>query len=140
MRRLLLIASLLPALAGAEIYRWIDAQGQVHFGQRPVSGAERVEVKPQVVERDADTREREARSERYYQARQAEREQAAATAAQQRQERDGECRELRQRLAQLPDGYRYYREGANGERIYYSDEELDAARRQVRERIAERCS
>ena len=50
------------------------------------------------------------------------------------------ARQLRQRLAQLPDGYRYFREGANGERIYYSDEELDAARRQVRERLAERCS
>ncbi|VXC74534.1 conserved exported hypothetical protein [Pseudomonas sp. 8Z] len=140
MRRVLLIVSLLPALANAEIYRWTDAQGQVHFGQRPASGAERVEVKPQVVERDAQTREREARSERLYQARQSEREQAAAVAAQQRQQREGECRDLRQRLAQMPEGYRYYREGANGERIYYSDQELDTTRRQLRERIAERCA
>ena len=40
----------------------------------------------------------------------------------------------------MPVGFRYYREGAVGERIYYSDEETDTARRQLRERIAKRCS
>ncbi|ERI53752.1 hypothetical protein N878_14290, partial [Pseudomonas sp. EGD-AK9] len=69
MRSLLLVALLLPALAAAEIYRWTDAQGRVHFGQRPGAGAEPVEVKPQVVERDEHTREREARSQRFFDAR-----------------------------------------------------------------------
>ncbi|MGQ7956718.1 DUF4124 domain-containing protein [Pseudomonas sp. SP16.1] len=139
MRHLLLIASLLPTLATAEIYRWTDAQGRVHFGQRPVAGAEPVEVKPQVVERDAQTREREARSQRFYDARRDERQQAAGVAAEQREARAAECRDLRQRLEQIAEGYRYYREGADGERIYYSDEQTDAARRQLRTRIAERC-
>lgn len=37
---------LLLALAtgGADVYRWIDADGQVHLSDRPVPGAERVEV------------------------------------------------------------------------------------------------
>lgn len=56
MRHLLLIAALLPTLATAEIYRWTDEQGRVHFSERPVAGAETVKVKPQVVERDAQTR------------------------------------------------------------------------------------
>ncbi|WAJ39068.1 DUF4124 domain-containing protein [Pseudomonas sp. GOM7] len=140
MRHLLLIVSLLPGLAAAEIYRWTDEQGRVHFGQRPAAGAEVIEVRPQVIERDADTREREVRSQRFYQAREQERQRAAEQAAQQREQRASECRELRQRMAQLPEGYSYYREEANGERIYYSDDELDTARRQIRERIAERCS
>jgi hypothetical protein len=130
MRHLLLIAVLLPTLATAEIYRWTDEQGRVHFAQRPVAGAETVEVKPQVVERDASTREREARTQRFYD----------ATAAAQREERAGECRDLRRRLAQIPEGFSYYRTDANGERIYYSDDETDAARRQLRERIAQRCT
>ena len=128
MRHLLLIAALLPTLATAEIYRWTDEQGRVHFGQRPVAGAETVQVRPQVIERDQHTRERE------------EQQQAAATAAAQREERASECRDLRRHLAQMPEGFRYYREGAGGERIYYSDEETDTARRQLRERIAQRCS
>lgn len=140
MRRCLLIALLLPVLASAEIYRWTDEQGRVHFGQRPVAGAEPVEVKPQVIERDQHTREREARSQRFYDARREEQQQAASAAATQRQERANECRDLRRRLAQIPEGFSYYRTGADGERIYYSDEETDTARRQLRDRIAERCS
>lgn len=139
MRCLLLIVTLLPALATAEIYRWTDEQGRVHFGQRPVAGAETVEVKPQVVERDEYTREREARSQRLHDARLEERQQAEATAAAQLEARASECRDLRRRLTQIAEGVKYYRPGANGERIYYSDEETDTARRQLRERIAERC-
>ena len=140
MRYWLLIVSLLPTLAAAEIYRWTDEQGRVHFGQRPVAGAETVQVRPQVVERDAHTLEREARSQRFYEARREEAQQAAAAASAQREERASECGDLRRRLAQMPEGYSYYRTGANGERIYYSDEETDAARRQLRERIAQRCA
>jgi hypothetical protein len=29
-------------LAGAEVYRWVDAEGQVHFSDRPGEGADRV--------------------------------------------------------------------------------------------------
>ena len=69
MRHWLLIAALLPTLATAEIYRWTDEQGRVHFGQRPVAGAETVQVRPQVIERDEHTREREERRQRFYDAR-----------------------------------------------------------------------
>ena len=49
MRSLLLTAvGLLAAAAYAtEVYRWVDDQGQVHFSDRPMEGAERVEVRPQ---------------------------------------------------------------------------------------------
>lgn len=140
MRHVLLIAALLPTLVTAEIYRWTDEQGRVHFGQRPVAGAETVQVKPQVVERDEHTREREARTQRFHEARREERQQAAATASAQREERANECRDLRRRLAQIPEGFSYYRTGADGQRIYYSDDETDTARRQLRERITQRCS
>ncbi|MBS7661780.1 DUF4124 domain-containing protein [Pseudomonas lalucatii] len=132
---------LLPGLAAAEIYRWVDADGRVHFGQRPAAaGAEQVEVRPQVIERDAATRERLERTERFYDARRQEQADAAASSAQRQAKRDQECGELRRRLAQVPEGLRYYRKEANGERSYYSDEELDAARRQLRQRLAERCT
>ena len=35
MRHLLCCLLLAPAVAGAEIYRWTDAQGQVHFSEKP---------------------------------------------------------------------------------------------------------
>lgn len=140
MRALFLLITLLPGLAAAEIYRWTDEQGRVHFGQQPVNGAEQVQVRPQVVERDEHTREREARSQRLHEARREEQQQAEAAAAELREARAHECTELRRRLARIAEGYSYFRIGADGERIYYSDQETDSARRQLRERIAQRCS
>ncbi|WP_150548571.1 DUF4124 domain-containing protein [Pseudomonas marincola] len=141
MMRLLLCVLLLPALASAEIYRWTDASGQVHFEQRPNgAGAQRVEVKPQVVERDQATRERQARTERFYDARRDEQAQAAAATAERRAKTEQTCTKLRKQLEQMPEGYRYYRPDADGERSYYSDQEMDAARQHLRSEIGKNCS
>lgn len=138
--RALLCLLLMPGLVAAEVYRWTDAQGQVHFGQRPeVVGAQQVEVKPQVVERDQLTREREERTNRFYNARREEQAQASAAAAQRQSKRADECRKLRQSLASIPEGRRYFRTEANGERNYYSDQQLDTARQQLLNEVAERC-
>lgn len=58
MRRLLLIAGLLAAFAGyADVYRWVDENGQVHFSDRPREGAERVELQePQTFSAPASRR------------------------------------------------------------------------------------
>jgi hypothetical protein len=139
--RVLLCLLLLPGLAAAEIYRWTDANGQVHFSQRPTAaGAEQVEVKPQVVERDQLTREREERANRFYDARREEQAQASANAAEQQAKRAEECRELRNKLASIPEGRSYYRAEADGQRSYYSDEQVDTARQQLQSRVSERCS
>lgn len=139
--RVLLCLLLLPGLAAAEIYRWTDANGQVHFSQRPTAaGAEPVEVKPQVVERDQLTREREERANRFYDARREEQAQASAETLKRRAERQEECTKLRNALAEIPEGYSYYRPDADGERSYYSDKEVDTARQQLQSRVSERCS
>ncbi|CAN7248941.1 DUF4124 domain-containing protein [Pseudomonas sp. LjRoot71] len=139
--RVLLCLLLLPGLAAAEIYRWTDANGQVHFGQRPAAaGAEKVEVKPQVVERDQLTREREERTNRFYDARREEQAQASAVAAENQAKRAEECRELRRQLASIPEGRSYYRTEADGQRSFYSDEQVDTARQQLQNRVSERCS
>ncbi len=131
----------LPGLATAEIYRWTDANGQVHFGQRPAaSGAEKVEVRPQVVERDQQTREREERTSRFFDARREEQAQASAQAAERQAKRAAECQDLRRRLANIPEGYSYYRTDETGERNYYSDQQVDTARQQLQRQVTERCA
>jgi len=140
MRHLILVALLLPGLAVAEIYRWTDAQGRVHFSEKPGAGnAEQIEVKPQVVERDDATREREQRAQQYFDARREERASADARAAQARAERSRECADLHHQLAQIQRGGLYFRTNEKGERIYYSDEQMEAARSRLSSRIAERC-
>jgi len=141
MRRLLLSALLLPALASAEIYRWTDAQGLVHFGERPgASNAQTVEVKPQVVERDEVTRQHEQRTEQFYQARREEQAKAAAQASAAQAERVRECSELRHELAQIQQSGRFYTSDGQGNRTYISDQDMDSARSRLSTRIAERCS
>ena len=139
MRVLLLLLALAPMLAMAEIYRWTDAQGQVHFGQRPAAGAERVDVRPQVVERDEATRQREQRSEKFFEARREERQLAGERAGQQRAQRERECQGLREELEVLQRGGRYFRTDAAGERVYYSENDIEKARQQLASRIRERC-
>lgn len=44
---------LLPLAAGAEVYRWVDQDGNVHFTDRPRNtDAKVVDVQPQVIHRD----------------------------------------------------------------------------------------
>ncbi|HSC82762.1 MAG TPA: DUF4124 domain-containing protein [Pseudomonas sp.] len=141
MRKLLLCFLLLPGLAGAEIYRWTDANGQVHFSEQPGgAGAKQIEVKPQVVERDAATRQREERTAQFYDARHQEKAQAEAKSSEAHAKRAQECRELRGQLANIQRGGRYFVTEKNGERTYFSDQELDGARNRLSSRIAERCS
>ncbi len=139
MRHLLLSLLLLPGLAASEIYRWTDAQGQVHFSEKPASGAERIEVRPQVVERDATTREHEENTQRFYDARRAEKAQAAEQQAKLQAERRQECRELRDKLSQLEHGGAFYRTDAEGERHYYSDAQVEQAKQQLRSRLSSHC-
>lgn len=139
--RILLCLLFVPGLVSAEIYRWTDANGQVHFGQRPaVASAEQIEVKPQVVERDQLTREREERVSRFFDARREEQAQASAAVAEKKSQRADECLQLRKKLASIPEGRTYYHSETDGQRSYYSDEQLDNARQQLRARVSERCS
>jgi hypothetical protein len=139
MRALVAGLCLMPLLVSAEIYRWTDAQGRVHFSERPAAGAQSIAVKPQVVERDAATREREAASERFHEARVAERTLASSLATEQQAKRAEQCRQARLQRERLPLGRTFFSTQANGERRYYSEQEVDAARRKADQLIKEQC-
>ncbi|WP_044873663.1 DUF4124 domain-containing protein [Pseudomonas sp. LFM046] len=139
MRLLIWCLLLVPALAGAEIYRWTDAQGQVHFSETPRQGAEQVIVKPQVIERDQATRDREARTAKVFDARREEHKVAASEAAQARAEQQKRCSEYREQQEQLNHSGSFYHLDQRGERQYYTDEQVEAFRRQLAERVAREC-
>lgn len=40
------IVTFAAAASAAEVYRWVDENGKVHYGDRPRPGAERMEVAP----------------------------------------------------------------------------------------------
>ncbi|HAV07169.1 MAG TPA: DUF4124 domain-containing protein, partial [Pseudomonas sp.] len=54
--------------------------------------------------------------------------------------REQECQSLRSQLSQLQLGGRFFRNDAAGERVYYSDSELEAARQRLAARISQVCN
>ena len=103
-RGVLALAVVLGAAAAhAQVYRWVDEQGKVHYGERPPSGAKATPVEGKLAAPpgapkaapDAAQQEREFQRRRIEREQAEGREQTAAEKAKQQCERD------RSRLAQL---------------------------------------
>jgi recombination DNA repair RAD52 pathway protein len=130
-----------------EIYKWTDADGTVHYEDRPTGAAtevrlemtyrstDRSAVQKRIKSRvDAQTARDEARSA----AEIAEQEAAEnAAAEQQRKER---CERSRARLETYTQARRVYRTDENGERVYLDETQRQEARQKAEEQIAEFCS
>lgn len=136
------LVMLLAAFVGpaqAEIYRWVDEQGRVHFGQRPQPGAEQVVVKPQVIERDAQTRQSEENLRRIMQVRQGERDEQKAVRLEQRKRRQVECERMGKELAQFDRRMYWYEEDASGKKVEVDTRRVQERRAEIQALIRERC-
>lgn len=139
---LCLLATPVAALAGT--YRWVDENGQTHFGDRPPAGAvsDEVKVTPAPVDEDAAARARKARVNEFLE--QSEKERAERNEAKARQEaaaeeRQARCERLRGRLKYLKSVSKIYRINNDGERVYVDDEENERLRREFTARVQSEC-
>lgn len=130
-----------------EIYKWIDADGNVHYEDRPTGAAteERLDLTYRATDRssvqarvksrvDAQTAREEAKSIA------AAAEQEAAENAAAEKQRSDRCDRARARLESYLQARRLYRTDDNGERVYLDDSQSQEARRKAEEQIAEFCS
>jgi hypothetical protein len=139
----LLIAT---AAIAADIYKWTDADGNVHYGDRPIGQqSERVPI----VSRPTDPARIQALSQARADARAQAAEEAAALAAEgpteeelraEARERAEKCSSYRERLQRFVTSRRLYREDENGERVYLDEEEMQAARQRVEDQVADYCN
>ena len=141
---MLAIVAAHTAIAG-DIYKWTDAEGNVHYGDKPAGDQpERVAVDSQPTDpariqaaTQARADSRTARSEAAAAAA------ASAPSAEQLQaeaaERAERCTSVRAQMQQLVTSRRLYREDANGERVYLDESETIAARERVENQISEFC-
>ena len=144
---LLVLAAFVTGTAAAtEIYKWIDADGNVQYGDRP-SGAQS-EVRLQIASQPTDPARIQAQASARQEQQAAERE-AAASAPQgpseeelraQARERAEKCTLYRERLEKFVQSRRQYREDANGERVYLDEDETRAARENVQRQVEEYCT
>ena len=130
-----------------DIYKWTDADGNVHYGDRPAEGAQpqRLAIASQPTD--------PARIQAANQARVASRTEAAEAAAAaaadepspedlraEAAERAQQCTTYRQRMLDFATSRRLYREDESGERVFLDEQEMQAARQRVEDQVTEYCS
>ena len=148
MKRVLLFAALIAwsGMAGAVVYKWIDAQGKVLYGDRPPDGvhAEVVEMLGTHVSRAVQTRTTEpAQSSRTAVRDQPGQEDAGAKKAVEsdvEQSRAKQCAEAQDRYKKLIEGRRLYKTGPDGERQFMTSEEIDTERLNAKRDIDTICN
>jgi hypothetical protein len=138
---LLLLAA--PGLS-AETYRWVDAQGQVHFEDRSQaqSGRDARSYRPPAAAAE-DPQQRLDKTRKLLNAYQAERQQAREQQEEQKQElakRTRQCAIARDKLRQYQQYGGIYRLDDDGKRVYLSDQERDVLIKRSQDEIARWCS
>ena len=126
-----------------DIYKWTDADGSVHYGDRPDGDQpQRVAIDSQPTDpariqaaAQARVESRTARSEATTAAAGPSPEDLQAEAA----ERTARCTAVKAQMQQLVTSRRIYREDENGERVYLDESESLAARERVESQISEFC-
>jgi Domain of unknown function (DUF4124) len=146
MKRLLLFAALLAwsGMASAVVYKWVDAQGKLQYGDRPPDGVH-AEVVQLLVSHSASARSAPASTQAAPAANTAaptikDVTDKNAIAQDVAQTRDKQCTEAQDRYKKLIEGRKLYKTGPDGERQYMSSEEIDTERLNAKRDIDSICN
>lgn len=125
--------------AGAQVYKWVDANGVTHYGAQPPSGNTAKELRlrdaspPSAGAPPAGQSSTLKEREIEFRKRQALREREETRLAEERSQRDQDCRAARLEIADMRISRRLYELNDRGERVFMSDAQRDAeiARREA---------
>ena len=139
----ILIFSLFVSICHAEIYKWTDENGQVHYGERPKNpDTKKMEIKSSASKSDGDLEKRREKQKKLLQAYEDER----AEKKQQRAEAEKEKRESKQNCASLKDHHKtlkqtnlYYDLDEEGNRVYLDEAVLKKDIAEAEELIRKHC-
>ncbi|MCG8316342.1 MAG: DUF4124 domain-containing protein [Pseudomonadales bacterium] len=142
----ILIISLLAGNVAAEVYKWTDEQGKVHYGDRPPhqQAAEVLDmpkVKSQKTPMISD-QERLRRQRKLVDALREERElkeKQKKEAAEKQKKQAAYCSKLHARVLDSERINRFYRYDEQGERQYFSDQDADKLRQKLKDKYASEC-
>jgi hypothetical protein len=143
MKRVLLCAVLLTwsTLASAVVYKWVDAQGKVQYGDRPPDGVHAEVVELLGVNNHAAAAQAQSSAV-------AGRAAPPTSSASEKkavdndvaQARQKQCADAQERYKKLIDGRHLYKTGDNGERQYLTSEEIDSERLNAKREVDETCN
>ncbi|WP_418889738.1 DUF4124 domain-containing protein [Pseudomonas profundi] len=123
----------------AEIYRWVDAEGRVQFGERPAANAELLDIRPQVIERDEQVLQREKNIQKIIDVRAQEREVETARSVARRKQAKAQCDGMRRHLAKFEGRRFWYEEGADGKKVEVHPSRIKARKHELETLLQERC-
>ncbi|WP_260523761.1 DUF4124 domain-containing protein [Marinobacter arenosus] len=134
-----------PLTAHAGVYKWVDAQGRTHFGDRPPSEvkSKQVQIDAAPAQPDATARARQENIESFLDQKQQERseQQALRAEAEQRAAKQAEqCQKLRARLKYMESLSGFYNVNDQGERVFVDDAENARIRERFRAKVQQTCS
>lgn len=130
-----------------DVYKWTDAEGNVHYEDRPAAGAnpERIALTyrrtdpGQVAAQNKSLDDKLALREES-RVEQAEVEQAATARAAEEADRLKKCEAYRAKLETFANSRRLYRVDENGERAFLEDDEIQKTRERAEALVAKYCS
>ena len=136
-----LLLLLAASVAQAEVYKWVDANGNAHYTDKPPANqkTQTVDIRtqpsgtpPAAAPANTDSPlERQRKMLKVLDEDKAAKAEAAQKAAEEKQKRQMECARLKDQQRQFAQGGRFYTIDANGERIYKNDDEIMKQREQV---------
>lgn len=139
-----LILGLLCSVAQADVYRWVDEQGGVHYGDRqPPPGQEGEQVDLPSTPAPAAPAEKKIDADRLLKTLQEDREARQAEADRkldEQAEREKRCKALKTRYWRYNNVSSLYELDENGQRRYLSAAEKDEKLAGLREQMEEVCS
>lgn len=140
----MLLLTLASAFASADVYKWLDANGDVHYGDRPpATGADSRSITlPPAPTKDSDHERRSLLQHRLLEAidaERAERDEAEVAAAAARREHTQRCEQGRRDLARFERANVIYSTDENGARTYLSDDARREATDKARLWLRKHC-
>ena len=150
MKRLLLFTALIvwSSMASAVVYKWVDVQGKVQYGDRPPDGVHAEIVELLVAHSNsASARATSASSQPAPVVKSAAEKPSPKDVNDKKaidqdvaQAKDKECTDARDRYTKLIEGRHIYKTGPDGERQFMTSEEIDTERLNAKRDVDSICN
>ena len=134
----LLLLLLLAPVASAQVYKWVDDNGRVHYSETPPAGTKPSEVKPPAAQPQQRPAQDLQSQEIDFRRRQVEQRQIEEREAVEDANRRSRCDRAKEILAIAEHARRLYKV-EKGERVFLSDDEQRAAVARRREAVSRYC-
>ncbi len=130
-------------LFASEIYKSIDSEGNVHFSDIPTVGSEHLSIRSRPTDPARVQSKVQARADSQTQRAEEEAKAPQGPAPEDRREeareRDEKCKKYRDRQTEFKQNRRIYKM-ENGERVYYDEQEMQAARAGLDDLVQKYCN